>query len=145
MKENIYFPVYIYTSWEYGRKIWVQDILFMTLAAADPSRLTLWAVCQVVVDTNFKHCQAKEHCLCVCVYNCLTMLCVTLMCVWCSIVAPNQLINTGCSCFSVCASVRYDQYQVQTERHKDQWAVIMKSRLLMIISQLLMNLECHVC
>ncbi len=120
-----------------------RDVLFMALHAADPSGLTLQAGCQVVVDPPLKSRNClREHpwrppCLC---EHAMSPGCIKQSHIQCI-----GVCTRGRSCDAVCASVRYDQYQVQTERHKDQWAVIMKSRPLMIISKLLMNLECHVC
>lgn len=82
--------------------------------------------------------------MCVCVrwYGCIESTCEHVACTYACVFC---VCTWGRSCYTVCANVRYDQYQMPTERHKDQWAVIMKSRPLMIISRLLMNSECHVC
>lgn len=43
----------------------VQDVLFMPLNEADPSGATLWAGCQIVVDSSAEHQQTENRCVCV--------------------------------------------------------------------------------
>lgn len=137
--------LYFMGVWISVRDYRVEDVLFMVRSAADPSGLTLWAGCQIVVDP-----WSRET---VRIYDYLP----ASMCVFvCEVIWKHQITHTYSTSVCVCVhkvaaailfarGVGYDQYQVQTERHKDQWAVIMKSRPLMIISRLLMNLERHVC
>ena len=137
--------LYFMGVWISVRDYRAEDVLFMVPSAAHPSGLTLWAGCQIVVDpwsretVRIYDYLPASMCVCVCVV------------IW-----THQITHTYSTFGRVCVhkvaaailfarGVRYDQYQVQTERHKDQWAVIMKSRPLMIISRLLMNLERRVC
>ena len=137
--------LYFMGVWISVRDYRAEDVLFMVPSAAHPSGLTLWAGCQIVVDpwsretVRIYDYLPDSMCVCVCVV------------IW-----THQITHTYSTFARVCVhkvaaailfarGVRYDQYQVQTERHKDQWAVIMKSRPLMIISRLLMNLERRVC